>query len=630
MFGTVRDNRVSLFLAALLWLSTGGARLPAATEITVRAAVEKQQVYVGEPFAFQIQVDGSESPGKPNLSALAGFQVEDLGGQQNSSESVTIIQGKVKRVVHRGYIFSYRLTANKAGMLVIPAIPVTVAGREYRTPPVSIRAVPPHTSKDFKLRISLSEKKAYVGQPVLMTLTWYVGANVRDYHFSLPVLSDQRFQVADLKASIDSNRAVQLPVGGTQVVAERGRGTLNGKPCLTVRFRKVLIPRQAGAITIAPATVAGRALKGYQRSRRSIFNNFFNNDYFDNAFPGFGRQPVFENFVVPSNSPRLEVLELPRAGRPANFSGFIGRFRLSAQATPTKVNVGDPITLTVYVAGPGYLGNLKLPPLSQQPALARDFRIPEERAAGVVKGRQKSFTQTIRAEHAGIRQIPAIELTYFNPDSGTYETARSRPIPLTVKGTRIITASDAEGAGEAGPIQSEIESSKGGIAFNYEGPEALVSQVRGAGAWLHSPARLATLGIPPLIFFSLLGFTLLVRWREADPVARKAKQAYRVLSRTLRKQKPGDSDEYYAAVLNALREYLGAKLGLAAAALTFADVEPALAARGADSELIAEVRRIFERCEAGRYAGAAFGDGEPSRMADSVLAVAGKLEDTIS
>ncbi|MCP5112400.1 MAG: protein BatD, partial [bacterium] len=170
----------------------------------------------------------------------------------------------------------------------------------------------------------------------------------------------------------------------------------------------------------------------------------------------FGQRAVYESFVVPSNSLALTVAEVPAAGRPDNFSGLVGNYRMAVQATPTEVNVGDPITLTLRISGPEYLDAIELPPLTNQTALARDFKIPPERAAGVVKGSAKSFTQTIRAKHSDVIEIPPIELAYFDADSGSYKVARTAAVPLTVQGTRIVTARDAEGFSDAGTVQSEI------------------------------------------------------------------------------------------------------------------------------------------------------------------------------
>src|SRR6516162_9933180 len=45
------------------------------------------------------------------------------------------------------------------------------------------------------------------------------------------------------------------------------------------------------------------------------------------------------------------VEEPPVAGRPADFSGLVGFFRISTSASPTEVRVEDPLTLTVRITG---------------------------------------------------------------------------------------------------------------------------------------------------------------------------------------------------------------------------------------------------------------------------------------
>ena len=82
-------------------------------------------------------------------------------------------------------------------------------------------------------------------------------------------------------------------------------------------------------------------------------------------------------------------------------------------------------------------------------------------------------------------------------------------------------------------------------------------------------------------------------------------------------------------LLQALRHYLGNRLGLSPGALTFADVEQRLAAREVDPELIKTLNNLFGRCEAGRYAGGALGGQTGTERANQVRQAAEKLEASI-
>jgi hypothetical protein len=609
------------FAWSLLWLPA----VAAAQELAVTAAVEKQEIYVGAPVTLQIQVEGSDQVERPDLSGLADFQVQEAGGGQNNSQSISIVNGKISRVVRRGFTFNYRLTAKRAGELIIPAVSVTAEGQTRRTQPIRIRALPPSENDDFKLRLELSEQRCYVGQPVILTATWYVGRNVEEFEFNVPILDDKRFDVAGFDENIDPSQQdnyVRIPLGSEVAVGRKGRATLDGRTFLTVKFEKVLIPKQAGAISLPQATVSMRAVRGFRRRSGSIFDDFFS----DGAF---GRRAVYEDFVVPSNTPTLEVAELPEAGRPAGFSGLVGAFDVEAEATPTDVSVGDPITLNVRVKGPRYLQNVTLPPLERQPSLARDFRIPEERATGVIRGSVKVFTQTLRATHSGVTGIPAIEVPYFDPRTGSYEIARSQPIALKVEGNRIITAQDAEGTDAVAVTQTELEAREEGIAYNYESADVLVNQAGPLSSWLSSPLGLILLIVPPVGYAGLLAFVVLARRRGADPTGRRVKRAHREFTRRLQaldSGTPSSAGAYHSQLLDALRAYLGARLGLPPGALTFADLAGVLQQRGAAQETIAELRGLFEQCEAGRYAGGMHAAGEPSNMAERARQAAARLE----
>ncbi|MDA1313056.1 MAG: BatD family protein [Acidobacteria bacterium] len=621
--------RPSLHGATSRWLAVMLlALLPAyaqAQTFTAEAAVEKLQVYVGEPFVFQIQVKGADTPDEPTLGGLTGFNAQQLGGQQNSSQSVTIVNGRMNRTVSKGYVFNYRLTAQQPGALTIPAITVTAEGKTVRTRPVTIRVQEPSENEDFKLRVSLSDSEAYVGQPVTMTVTWYIGGNVRDFAFNLPILDDGRFDVIAFDPAVpaQSKDYLRIALGDQRAIAKKDTGDLNGRTYTTVRFQKILIPKQAGSIALPQATVSCQAT-GLRARRRSLLDEFFS-DPMGMVTAGS------ETIIAPANAVSLKVNNLPAAGRPAQFSGLIGRYSIKAEAVPTDMNVGDPITLSMRISGPSYLANVELPPLQEQTSLARDFRIPQDRAPGAVQGRAKVFTQTIRATHPGLTQIPPIELSYFNPDSGTYETAKTDPIPITVKGARIITARDAEGVESSAVIQTGIETNEGGIGANYEGFDALQNQAQGIAAWLRSPLWTAFIFLPPLTYFGLLAFMFTQR-RQADPAVRKAQRAHRDLENTLDEllKTASTGDQQDAALLDALRRYLGHRLALPPGALTYTDVHQEFENRDVSQEVLDDLKAVFERCEAGRYAGGVLAGQDLAGTSRRMLEVAEKLEEQLS
>ena len=607
-----------LSLVLGLLLLAGAAR----AEVTVQAAVDQQEVFVGENFTLQIQVEGNDSPGEPDLLPLTDFTVEPRGGQQNSSESVTIVNGRMSRVSHQGYVFNYNLTPKHEGRLLIPALTVTIDQQAYQTQPIPILVKKPVETEEFKLRVSLDKTRVYVGEPLTLTVTWYIGKDVNGFTFNLPILTDPRFIVSEGAAAAvgpAQDSMVRIPAPGGEILAEKGEGVLDGVNYLTVSFSRTLIAKETGTISLPQATVSCQALSGYRQGRRDPFSGLFPEDLF-----GRSRQ-VYQTVVVPSNEPVLQVLPLPEEGRPADFNGLVGSYSLAVSATPTTVKVGDPITLTIQVAGPVVAG-VSLPSLAEELG-GDDFKVPAEMAPGQGTGVLKTFTQTVRARHAGVKQVPSLHLSYFDPASGRYQTATSQPVPLTVAEARTVTAQDAEGRAEsAGPARKDLKSVKGGINFNYEGPEVLVSQASSGMAGLNA-FWYAVLLLPPVLFLLFLVSALITRQGQKDPAGRAARQAIRKLTSALDGIEPQREPlAGYQALGLAMRDYLGAKLRRNAAALTFADVEPWLAKAGAKAETLGLLRRVMEEFEASEYAGLNRGDEDLGRLRDLARQVATELE----
>ena len=78
-------------------------------------------------------------------------------------------------------------------------------------------------------------------------------------------------------------------------------------------------------------------------------------------------------------------------------------------------------------------------------------------------------------------------------------------------------------------------------------------------------------------------------------------------------------------VLDIMRTYLGDKLRIPGAALTFGDVRDLLPVRGVDDKAIQALNQLFETCEAGVYAGGA-NAAAPAILPGQALELARQLE----
>ncbi len=558
----------------------------AAENITVEARVASSEVYVGQPFTLQLEINGAEDVDQPAIS-LDDFRVEPQGGTNRSQSYQISINGKLQTTKTLSFIYQYLLTPNKTGTLTIPAIPVTVNGATYKTSPITMKVKEPEEIDAFKLQVKLSKQSCYLGEAITMTTTWLIGQDLKGFEFNLPIFNDPRFELYSRQPPQAQGRTelVEIEVGGAKVIAEKKAVRHEGRDYVSLSFRHTLIPRSPGRLSLPAASLAINAFDGYSQSNRRQFGR----DPFDMF--GSGRRKMYRTVVIPANAVNLEVLELPQAGRPPHFSGLVGRYTIITEASPTAVNVGDPISLTVSIGG-SFVDNLSLPPL--ETALPpRDFKTATDKPQSSQSAGIKNFTTTIRASHDQVTKIPALSLPFFNPDTKEYEVARSADIPLTVHATRVITADDALGAAATNlaPATPDLIASESlqDIRPNYE--EIAVETPAEHGSLLYA----ALLILPPLLF----GLVLFIDHSRHDDT-REIRQRRRLAYRRLRTRLRASSQEAY---FEAWLHFLGDKLGRPAGTITREDVLACLSGLQDNVELAREVEEIFTQGEAARYGG---------------------------
>jgi len=88
-------------------------------------------------------------------------------------------------------------------------------------------------------------------------------------------------------------------------------------------------------------------------------NSMLNDPFFQNFFGGTTEKQI----TVASDPDAFKVLELPVAGRPAGFSGAVGKFEVGSELSAAKCTAGDPLTLRLEVTGTGSFDRVNSPML---------------------------------------------------------------------------------------------------------------------------------------------------------------------------------------------------------------------------------------------------------------------------
>ncbi|MFI4910606.1 MAG: BatD family protein [Sedimentisphaeraceae bacterium JB056] len=543
---------------------------------------DKEPIYSGQRFNFYVVIDGDNTPGTVDEKPLAPFSPQGPQVRDVSQSSVVTINGKTTKNVVKRYLISYSLQAGTEGNYVIPPLTVTVGGDTYRTSPVNFAVQKPETTNRIAIEAELSEDKCYVGQPVILTVKWYVwkdiAGRVSDYMFNVPVFSDADFIIEDITPTSTPPNKAALQVNGIDVQVNQRAVKYNGNDCVEVSFSKVLIPKITGTLSLDKIGVLCKI--NMSRSR-------------------FGFDREYKSFGTDTDRLTLEVTALPQEDKPDGFYGLIGNFDIMTEATPTDIKVGDPITLKISIGGNPYLKPVQWPELSSIKDFTDNFILPSEQSSPEIVNGRKVFTQTIRAKNDTVEQIPAVTISFFDTEKGKYATSSSNPININVSPTKVLTLSDVE-SGNSFESGRTLQAVKGGISANYVGNELLKDMSFSPyKKIIHFPA-VVIWGGPLFIFIISFIFSLTSRDKDIRAVRKRMKNAAKKARSALSKI-DSDGEGAKKTLAAAVKTYFAEKFDKSSGSLTSEDCRRIVEEKCDDHESAGKIAEIIEKCETSEY-----------------------------
>lgn len=524
-------RRVLMILAVLVGTAPWALGQP---EVEVEASVSPAQAYLGSTFTYtvSVQVIGQHDVGEPMLDLPAS--VRSLGLSSNSSRSgparVRSPDGTTRIATVISQSFGYTLTADVIGAITIPPATVLVDGKPVTTNEVRIEVIEPEEIEGFELEVRLSKPRAYVGEPVTLRLTWYAADNVRSFSIASNLPAGLEAQAINPPAAArDPSQYPRAAIFGEQVFGQVRQASREGRTLAAVTFEVQIRPTATGTHDFGSLAIVFDTTQGFN-SRRGISR----------------AKPI-----------SLDAIPLPTQGRPADFAGLIGSFRISATAGPTDVSVGDPIGLRIAVTGTDPLSVQAGPRLAADPAFSDRFKLDPSGWERDLTGREQArFQTTIRALSPDVREIPPVRLPYFDADAGVYREATSDPIPITVRAASNVTLADAVTSSILAPsVRETLGTPSAGLwsiapaaTLAAASPEPLLRRLL--------PIVLA---VPPLLVLAHAGWT----WVRRRGSSRQA-SFHRAQATATRLARRGRHEE-------AVRTLLSVRLGQHPSAITAAD-----------------------------------------------------------
>ena len=441
----------SVYTLVTMLIASGMAQSAIAQSVDVRMSA--REAYVGMPIVLQIAIINAGDYEEPVLPAIDGCDIRAAGSPSQSSQ-ITIINGR--RSESRSVTMQYLITPRREGSFEIPALTINVDGRDQKTEPLRFVATKSETGDLLFVEIEGDRDKVFVGQPLDLTLKIWVKPFV-DRERNIKLSEANMWQMISqqtawgsfskrLQEMADNN---QRP-GGREVLRDDANG--NEREYYLYEIEGTVYPKRPGRIDADDVQIVVDYPTALGKSR-DPFEGFFKDSPFGGSPFGassrlsqlmdddfFGSSPFGNRLAVSATRPVVgeaavgstEVAPVPEEGRPADYRGAVGRYKIVTQATPTAVSAGDPITLNIGVLGTGPMELVQAPPLTELPSLTADFKVEDQSLAGFVKDETKVFPTTIRPRREGITQIPAVPFSFFDPDTETFETVMSEPIAITV------------------------------------------------------------------------------------------------------------------------------------------------------------------------------------------------------
>ncbi len=393
----------------------------AVAEVQVTATVSSNEIKVGDFFDYRVTVRSDESVNvaEPRLPSVEAFKF--VSRSKASSTNTSLVNGEFKVV--RQEVFIYRFQSTKKGKFNLGSTEVTVSGETHRTnriamtvkegggvagrgssrPQVPVddddpfsqllrqrgfggyRSAPPENLKQaFFIQVEVDKTEVFVGEQV--TASWYIYTryNISDIDtLKYPTL--KKFWKEDIEVATRLNFTQEI---------------VNGIP-----YRRALLARFA-LFPIKP----GKAFIDEYKAKCEVILSGVMGSF------GFGRP---RSYTRSSRTVAVNVKELPKEGKPQDFSGAVGTYKVESKVSSDKVKLNEPFSYTIRFDGSGNAKRIDLPHLDVPDSLEQYDEKSESKYFKSGKS-YKEFEVLFIPREPGKITIPGFTFSYFEPSSKSY------------------------------------------------------------------------------------------------------------------------------------------------------------------------------------------------------------------
>jgi hypothetical protein len=582
------------------------------------AAVSKNRVAVGEPFQIEFSISNG---GADNFKAPAALKDFDVYQGPNHSSSMQIVNGNMSQSTS----ISYVIAAKREGKFTIGPASITSGGNKKESNSIIIEVAKggagntnannnnsapaqgnsaPVQSSDENLfaRTSVNRTKVYQGEQITVVHKIYTRLSLRGFQ-------DVKFPSYNGFWSQDA--------------PQKGQITLTNENIDGINYnvaelkRTFLFPQRSGTLEIEPVDVEC-IVRQRSRQAQNVFDQFFGTGGYEDVLMKTKSKPV-----------KIEVLPLPEANKPEDFSGAVGNFSFKASMNKSKVKTNEAINLSISISGSGNLKLIDALKVNIPEDIEKyDPKINDNIAASNsgVSG-TKSFDYLLIPRQAGDFKIDKINFSYFDPDKKTYVTLPSPEFNINV--------SKGKDDDISSPTVMDMQKKDVAIVGNdirYIKTNNIELTKKDNGFW-GSKGFYGGIFSPMLLFAAFIlarrkhvndnSNMVLVKSRKANKMARKR------LTQAEKHLKENKKEQFYEEIFKALYGYLSDRLSIPFAELTKESISAALRSKAVDEETCMKLEATLNNCEYARYAPSAVSNDLQGAYNDAASVIT-RIEDQIS
>ncbi len=374
-------NHVRILIYCFIFLIGNTLNAQARFEATSDA----KQATVGSEVVIQFTLYGAKG---------AGFQPPAFKNctviSNSNKSSFSIVNGKATQSM----TYQYLISPQKVGRLRIASARIKVGKNTLKTKPIYVTVVKSSNKKQQSVEQLLNSGKGMFIKAVLDTVNTYLGQQIIVDYKLFTQVGVSRYNPTN-KLDFPGFYAQEIQRYNNNIIGEVIENT-SYKTKVLQRF--ALFPQRTGILEIPVL-----------RMNATI------------QIPGSRRG---KNVGAKTDVVKINVKPLPNKGKPDNFTGAIGNYRLVSQIGNTTVTTDDAITMRLEIIGAGDIKQVQAPKLDLP---KENFEIYEptmnesvSQASGMVAGK-KIFEYTILPRKAGNYSF-APSFSFFSPDSARYIT----------------------------------------------------------------------------------------------------------------------------------------------------------------------------------------------------------------